>query len=189
VTSRSPYSSATRQHVSAGSYEEGLVGGWNTAPAVKETAYSAPSHGLFWAVSLRAPTGSLWRGAEFLPLLPKDAAILEVLVRHAGRIVTKDALLDAGWPQTYVTDTVIKNGFGQLRLVLGDDRKTPRYIETYPCRGYRFIGTVETPKPAEAFPQSTRLAGQPAAPLPEAPALMVEREPELALLRERFARA
>jgi DNA-binding winged helix-turn-helix (wHTH) protein len=87
-------------------------------------------------------TGSLWRGAEFLPLLPKDAAILGVLVRHAGRIVTKDALLDAVWPQTYVTDTVIKNGIGQLRRVLGDDRKTPRYIETYPRRGYRFIDTV-----------------------------------------------
>jgi hypothetical protein len=84
---------------------------------------------------------------------------------------------------------VIKNGIGQLRLVLGDDRKTPRYIETYPCLGCRFIGTVETSKPAEDFPQSTRLAGQPAAPLPEAPALMVGGEPELALLQERFARA
>jgi DNA-binding response OmpR family regulator len=33
-------------------------------------------------------TGALWRGAEFLPLLPKDAAVLGVLVQHAGRIVT-----------------------------------------------------------------------------------------------------
>jgi predicted ATPase/DNA-binding winged helix-turn-helix (wHTH) protein len=136
-------------------------------------------------------TGSLWRGTEFLSLLPKDAAVLGVLVQYAGQIVTKDALLDAVWPQTYVTDTVVKNGIGRLRRALGDDLKTPRYIQTYPRRGYRFVGTVETQEPEvveEGRPPSN-LASQTAGILPEIPALMVGREAELARLQERFGRA
>ena len=136
-------------------------------------------------------TGSLWHGAEFLPLLPKDAAVLGVLVQHAGRIVTKDALLDTVWPQTYVTDTVIKNGIGRLRRVLGDDPKAPQYIQTFPRRGYRFVGTVETQE-QDIVPEvrpSSRAVGQTGAPSPMAPALMVGRERELGLLQERFARA
>ncbi|MGH8064796.1 MAG: AAA family ATPase, partial [Candidatus Entotheonellia bacterium] len=129
--------------------------------------------------------------AEFLPLLPKDAAMLGVLVRHAGQIVTKDVLLDAVWPQTYVTDTVIKNGIGRLRRALGDDPKAPRYIQTFPRRGYRFVGTVEAhgPEAGQEVRPSPSAVGQTAAPSPTAPPLMVGREQELGRLRERFARA
>lgn len=136
-------------------------------------------------------TGSLWRGAEFLPLLPKDAAVLGVLVQHAGRIVTEDALLDAVWPQTYVTHTVIKNGIGRLRRALGDDPRAPRCIQTFLRCGYRFVWTVETQELGSVpeFRPSPGAVGQAAPPSPAAPALMVGRERELGLLQERFARA
>src|SRR5437870_2826169 len=47
----------------------------------------------FGPFTFEPTTGSLWRGGALLPLLPKDAAVLAVLVQHAGHIVTKEALL------------------------------------------------------------------------------------------------
>jgi len=79
-------------------------------------------------------TGSLWHGAEFLPLLPKDGAVLGVLMQHAGRIVTKEVLLDTVWPQTYVTDTVIKNGIGRLRRALVHVQETSLGMQCLPCK-------------------------------------------------------
>jgi DNA-binding winged helix-turn-helix (wHTH) protein/tetratricopeptide (TPR) repeat protein len=68
---------------------------------------------------------------------------LSYLVEHAGQLVTKEELLDALWPDTYVTDAVLKVYIGELRKALGDDPKTSRFIETAHRRGYRFIGEIK----------------------------------------------
>lgn len=74
-----------------------------------------------------------------LELPPRDFALLCVLAGRAGRLVTKDELLDAVWGHRFVTESVLKTVISRLRAVLGDDPKQPAYIETAPRRGYRFV--------------------------------------------------
>ncbi|NOT54291.1 MAG: AAA family ATPase, partial [Deltaproteobacteria bacterium] len=92
----------------------------------------------------------LWRDGEPLSLTPKAYAVLRVLVAHAGQLVTKEAFLQTVWPDTYVTDTVLKVCINEIRTVLGDDAKSPRFIETVHRRGYRFVATVGGSQQAEA---------------------------------------
>jgi class 3 adenylate cyclase/DNA-binding winged helix-turn-helix (wHTH) protein/tetratricopeptide (TPR) repeat protein len=84
----------------------------------------------------------LWHGVEAVSLPPKAFDVLHYLVTHPDRLVTKDELLDAVWPETAVTDAVARNAIGVLRKVLGDTTQTPRYIATVPRRGYRFLAQV-----------------------------------------------
>jgi DNA-binding winged helix-turn-helix (wHTH) protein len=65
-------------------------------------------------------TGSLWRDDQLVPLPPKPLAVLTALVAQAGQVVTKEALLDAVWPTTAVTEGVLKGCIRQIRQVLDD---------------------------------------------------------------------
>jgi predicted ATPase/DNA-binding winged helix-turn-helix (wHTH) protein len=96
----------------------------------------------------------LWRGSEVIKLRPKAYAVLNQLVEHSGHLVTKEELLAAVWPETFVTDAVLKVTIRQLRDALDDDPKAPLFIETAHRRGYRFIGHVSNggqPKPPETI--------------------------------------
>ncbi len=84
----------------------------------------------------------LWRGAERIALKPKPFAVLRFLVENPGRLITHDELLDALWPETYVQPQVLRTYMLELRKVLGDDAAEPRFIETMPKRGYRFVAPV-----------------------------------------------
>src|SRR5262245_24452037 len=84
----------------------------------------------------------LWRGAEAVALQPKAFDLLSYLVAHRDRLVTKDELLDAIWPETAVSDAVVRVVIGALRKVLGDTARTPHFIATVPRRGYRFLASV-----------------------------------------------
>jgi DNA-binding winged helix-turn-helix (wHTH) protein len=89
----------------------------------------------------------LWRrtgsGEERLLLTPTEFGILDHLVARAGQLVTHRELLDAVWPGMAIEPQVVKNKIFHLRRVLKDEPKQPRYIETLPRRGYRFVGTLE----------------------------------------------
>ena len=67
-------------------------------------------------------------------------------------MIERSELLSAVWGDAFVTDHVLNRSIGQLRKVLGDDVKEPRYIETVPTLGYRFIAEVETDAPATPPP-------------------------------------
>ena len=54
--------------------------------------------------------------------------MLHYLVTHPDRLVTKDELLDAVWPETAVSDAVVRVAIGALRKILGDTAQTPRFI-------------------------------------------------------------
>jgi DNA-binding winged helix-turn-helix (wHTH) protein/predicted ATPase len=84
----------------------------------------------------------LWRGPQLIRLRPKAFALLNLLAGHPGRLVTKEELLSAVWPDTFVTEAVLKVAIGQLREAFHDDPRTPRFIETAHRRGYRFIGQI-----------------------------------------------
>ena len=69
---------------------------------------------------------------------------LSLMVRDAGTLVTKDRFLDEVWRGVPVTDEALTQCIKTLRRQLGDDASNPRFIETVPKHGYRFIAAVET---------------------------------------------
>src|SRR5215468_2920751 len=92
----------------------------------------------------------LWRAAEAIVLPPKVFDVLHYLVTHPDCLVTKDELLGTIWPNTAVTDSVVRVAIGTLRKALGDTRQPFRVIATVPRRGYRFLTpvmVVDTPAP------------------------------------------
>ncbi|HXG95224.1 MAG TPA: AAA family ATPase [Blastocatellia bacterium] len=84
----------------------------------------------------------LWRDSQAIKLRPKAFAVLSYLVGRPGQLVTKEELLNAVWPETFVGEAVLKVAIRQVREALGDDSKSPRFIETAHRRGYRFIGQI-----------------------------------------------
>ncbi len=82
-------------------------------------------------------------GSEPMRVTLKSLGVLLTLVAHAGRPVSREALLEWVWPDTLPTDDVVTQAVTQLRKALGDDREHPRYIETLAKQGYRLIAPVE----------------------------------------------
>jgi len=97
------------------------------------------------------------RDDAIVPLTPKLLDLLLHLLDHAGQLVTKEALLDAIWPDANVTDNALTQAVSELRQALGDEPGSPLYIKTVARRGYRFVGTLASrdtilPEPAGAAP-------------------------------------
>src|SRR5579885_3070857 len=90
-------------------------------------------------------THELWKFGTRLKLIGQPFEILAVLIRNAGELVTRDELRTRLWP----ADTFVDFNHGlnaavnKLREALCDSAEDPRYIETLPRRGYRFIASVE----------------------------------------------
>src|SRR5512143_2747864 len=78
----------------------------------------------------------VWRGEQALKLTLKAFAVLRYLLEHAGQLVTKEALWQAVWPRVVVSDAVLTMRLSEIRKALGDNAKTPRFIETVHRRGY-----------------------------------------------------
>jgi DNA-binding response OmpR family regulator len=77
-------------------------------------------------------------------LTPKAVALLEYMMTHPDELLTRDRLLDTVWGWDYPTGTrTVDTRIAELRRVLEDDPADPRYIETVPGQGYRFVGLVE----------------------------------------------
>src|SRR5262245_5574075 len=96
-----------------------------------------------FTVDLRS--GELWRGGDRVILADQLLRILALLLRQPGNLVTREDLRRELW----ATDTFVDFEHGlnaaikRLRDVLGDSAAAPRFIETLPRRGYRFIAAVE----------------------------------------------
>src|ERR671926_420880 len=84
----------------------------------------------------------LWRGTQTIALPPKAFDVLLYLVTHPDRLVTKDTLLDAVWPETAISDAVVRIAIGELRRAFGDTAQASRFIVTVHRRGYRFVALV-----------------------------------------------
>src|SRR5262245_5966586 len=97
---------------------------------------------VFGPFSFDPDNATLWRGTQAIALTPKAFAVLEYLLEHPGRLVTKAVLLDAVWPDTAVSDAVLKVRMGEIRKALGDSAQAPRFIATVHRRGYQFIAPV-----------------------------------------------
>src|SRR5712692_11516446 len=86
----------------------------------------------------------LWCREERISLRGKTFAMLRCLLEHPGQLVTKEALLNTVWPDTYVGESALTICIHELRQALGDNPKTPQFIETVHRRGYRFIAPLIT---------------------------------------------
>ena len=103
-------------------------------PASTETSHPA--------FTLDRPNQLLWRGQTPVKVPPKVFQLLVYLRDNPGRIVDYDELLDAVWPREFVQPEILKTYVKTIRRLLEDDAQTPRYIETRPRCGYRFIGEL-----------------------------------------------
>ncbi|CAL9330841.1 MULTISPECIES: response regulator [unclassified Nocardiopsis] len=90
-------------------------------------------------LSARTVTREGGSGAEGVRLTPTEWRILEILMRHAGKLVTRQRLLADVWGSEHVTDTgYLRLYVSQLRKKLEPDPKAPRFLITEPGMGYRF---------------------------------------------------
>ena len=114
----------------------------------------------------------LMRGEEVVPLTPKAADTLLALLANSGRVIEKDELIKAVWPETFVEEGGLARNISMLRKALGDDPEDSPYIETIPKRGYRFVAPVRELGEAEALakpappPDATQQTFGPAPPSP-----------------------
>ncbi|MBM4429759.1 MAG: response regulator transcription factor [Chloroflexi bacterium] len=83
-------------------------------------------------------------GSRELLLTPKAVTLLEYLMTHRDEVISRERLLDAVWGWDYAVGTrAVDTRISELRRALKDDSAQPRYIETVPGLGYRFVGIVE----------------------------------------------
>jgi len=85
----------------------------------------------------------LLRDGKPLPITPKVFETLEVLVENAGHLIEKDELMQKIWQDRFVEESNLTFNIKMLRKALGDSAGKPRFIETVPRRGYRFIAEVK----------------------------------------------
>jgi DNA-binding response OmpR family regulator len=87
----------------------------------------------------------VWLDGTELPLTPKSIMLLEYMMTHPDELVSRDRLLDVVWGWDYPVGTrAVDTRVAELRRALSDDPGQPRFIETIPGQGYRFVGMVET---------------------------------------------
>ena len=98
----------------------------------------------------------LLRDGQNLSLTPKAFEALLLLVESGGRVVTKQELIEKLWPETFVEEANLTNNISLLRKALGDSSEEPRYIETVPRRGYRFVAAVKQVEPTEENQSKSR---------------------------------
>ena len=89
----------------------------------------------------------LSRDGEVIPLRLKVFDTLLALVQNAGRLVTKQELLDTVWPETTVEENNLNHNVSVLRKALGEKATGQQYIETVPRLGYRFAAPVDAAVP------------------------------------------
>src|SRR6185436_12688118 len=85
---------------------------------------------------------TLWRDGELVPLTPKVAETLLIMIQQNGKLVERKALMNAIWPDTFVEDGNLNFNVSMLRKALGTDEAGEQYIQTIPRHGYRFVADV-----------------------------------------------
>ena len=105
----------------------------------------------FGSFELETASGELFRNGRRIRLSGQPADLLVILVRRSGQLVTREELRLALWPEdTFVDfDHGLNNCIRRIRDALGDPSDSPRFIETLPKKGYRFIAETRTISPQQ----------------------------------------
>lgn len=117
---------------------------------------------LFDEFELDVRAGQLRRQGVPLRLRGQPLQVLEMLLEHAGDVVTREELQSRIWPaDTFVDyDHSLHNAIARIREVLADSAENPRYIETLPRRGYRYIGPLEDAQASRLSVENAEGAGK-----------------------------
>ncbi len=94
-------------------------------------------------IEIREQEFSIVKDGEVLPVEPRAFRVLLYLLRNPQRLITKDELLQSVWGDVVVTENSLARAILKLRQCLGDDARSPQYIETVSRIGYRLLGSVE----------------------------------------------
>lgn len=100
---------------------------------------------------LDVPNRQLWLKGARVDLNARYFDALVLLVREHGQLVEKDRFFTEVWGDVVVSDSALTQCIKDVRKQLGDDAANPRYVETVPRYGYRFIGAVESVAPDAAL--------------------------------------
>lgn len=119
----------------------------------------------FGTFTLDVRTGELTHAGTRIPLREQPLQLLLALLEQPGELVTREALVNRLWPAgTFVDfDRGLNKAINHLREALGDSADLPRFIETFPRKGYRFIASVTCEddtlqeSPAQSVPRRLRL--------------------------------
>ena len=109
-------------------------------------------------VEVREREFSLTKAGKVLAVEPKAFRALLFLLRNPQKVVSKEELLNSVWGDAAVAEGSLTRCIWLLRGVLGDDIRSPRYIETVATVGYRFIGKVEVSEDPSGDPQADQRA-------------------------------
>lgn len=120
----------------------------------------------------------LLRGNESLPLTPRIFDTLVYLVENQGRMISKEELMKAVWPNAFVEENNLTQSVSALRRMLGERRGENRYIVTVPGHGYRFAAVVKKNEEVEAV---TTRSARTIAVLPFKPLVEKDRDEALEL--------
>ena len=116
-----------------------------------------------------------------IPMRAKVFDTLCVLVQHAGRLVHKDELMKAIWPDSVVEENNLEHNLCVLRKILGQNDGGQRFVETVPRQGYRFVAKVDT---IDEAPASSLLTGRAMGPS----VFVAERDAQLQQLHQALKR-
>jgi TolB-like protein/Tfp pilus assembly protein PilF len=108
-----------------------------------ESAHPARALAKFGLFEIDSRTGELRKNGLRIKLQKQPFQVLQILLEHRGQLVTREELQQRIWPaDTFVDfDQGLSNAIKRLREALCDSADTPRFIETVPRRGYRFVAT------------------------------------------------
>src|SRR5579859_1117382 len=102
----------------------------------------------FGAFVANAQTGELRKDGVKLKFSGQPFQVLAILLERPGEVVTREELQKRLWPDTFVdVERNLNTAINKIREILGDSAETPRFVETLPRRGYRFIGAIENDAP------------------------------------------
>src|SRR6185312_12839838 len=118
------------------------------------TQPKSPARHVFGPFEVDASAGELRKRGVRLRLSGQPFQILLALLAHPGEVVAREQLREQVWGETTFVDFEhgLNAAMNKLRRALGDSAEKPRYIETVPGRGYRFIGIPEPDHVAPVFP-------------------------------------
>jgi len=95
--------------------------------------------------------GTISDGQDSVQVPPRLMRLLTLLVQDVGKTVSREILIEALWPRGYVNEEALSRAVNELRTLLGDDARAPRFIRTVPKQGYRLIAPVRPIEPQVAI--------------------------------------
>jgi len=107
-------------------------------------AVSSPRLVQFGSFEVDLQTGELRKAGQKFKFSGQPFQVLAILLERPGEVVTREELQKRLWPDTFVdVDHNLNTAINKIREVLGDEAENPRFVETLPRRGYRFVAPVD----------------------------------------------